>query len=229
MKKTANSVGAPVGAQHAVPLRFVPVRSIPPRMMPVRKRKSVRLRGYDYSQAGAYFVTICAHDRMCLFGKIVGGQMRLNDAGSMVQTCWDEIPAHFSQIETDAFVIMPNHVHGIIVIHDGVGPANDTGTATPNICTGTACCAPTSAPTHRDPVIDKFKRPVAGSIPVIVRSFKSAATRRINEIHSSPGAKLWQRNYWERVIRIDTELNCIREYIHNNPAQWGLDKLFVDS
>jgi hypothetical protein len=79
-------------------------------------RRSIRLQGYDYSQAGAYFVTICAQNRECLFGDIADGEMRLNDAGQMVQTVWDEIPAHYPGIDIDAFVVMPNHIHGIIVI-----------------------------------------------------------------------------------------------------------------
>jgi REP element-mobilizing transposase RayT len=80
------------------------------------RRRSIRLPEYDYAQPGAYFITVCTHQCACLFGNIVDGEMRLNEMGHMVQACWDEIPAHFAQVEMDAFVVMPNHVHGIVVI-----------------------------------------------------------------------------------------------------------------
>jgi REP element-mobilizing transposase RayT len=84
----------------------------------IHRRRSIRLQGYDYSQAGAYFVTICTHNRQCLFGGIADRKMRLNDAGRVVQQCWDRIPTHFPHVELDGFVVMPNHVHGIVVITD---------------------------------------------------------------------------------------------------------------
>jgi hypothetical protein len=86
----------------------------------IHHRRSIRLKGYDYSQAGAYFVTICANDRECLFGNVTDGEMRLNDAGRMVQTVWDELPVHYANIDIDISQIMPNHFHGIIIV--GVGP-----------------------------------------------------------------------------------------------------------
>ena len=89
----------------------------------IHHRRSIRLKDYDYSQSGAYFITICTQKRECLFGEIVDGEMRLNDAGQMVQTTWDELPKHYTGIEIDEFVVMPNHFHGIILIHDvGAGP-----------------------------------------------------------------------------------------------------------
>ena len=84
-------------------------------------RRSIRLKGYDYTQAGAYFVTICTHERKCLFGDIVDGNMILNDAGRFAEKCWTEIPAHFPHVALDEFVIMPNHIHGILCIGDAVG------------------------------------------------------------------------------------------------------------
>ena len=175
----------------------------------IHHRRSSRLQGYDYSQAGAYFVTICTRDRECLLGEITVGadsrvfpEMRLNDAGRAVQQCWIAIPDHFPHVELDVFVVMPNHVHGIVVIVDG---------------RGTACRAPTA---------EQFGCPVSGSIPTIFRSFKSAVTKCINEMRGTRGEKLWQRNYWEHIVRNESELNRIREYIQNNPAQWELDKLY---
>jgi REP element-mobilizing transposase RayT len=202
-----------VRARHAVPQQAVPQQAVPQQAVPLPNRRSIRLRGYDYSRAGAYFVTICTLNRECLFGNIENGEMRLNTTGKIVQRCWDEIPFHFSEVELDEFVVMPNHIHGIAVIVDG---------------RGTACRAPTSrAHTCRAPAVEQFGQPVSGSIPTIVRSFKSAATRRINQLRNTPGENLWQRNYWEHIVRNEQELHRIRKYIQNNPAQWELDRLFV--
>ena len=186
------------------------------------RRHSIRLRRYDYSEAGAYFVTLCAQDRRCLFGRITQGQARLNEAGAIVRQCWHDIPFHFPRVELDCFVVMPNHIHGIIALpytpadaatHPRRGAVSETRR-------GAACRA------HRK---EQFGRPTPGSIPTIIRSFKSAATKRVNELRQTPGATLWQRNYWERVIRDERELNLVREYILNNPAQWELDKLHPHS
>ena len=162
-------------------------------------RHSIRLKGYDYSQAGAYFVTIVTQNRACLFGAVVDGEMRLNETGQIVRRCWLDIPAHFPHAELDEFVVMPNHVHGIIVIVDG---------------RGTACRAPT----------EQFGRPVTGSIPTVIRSFKSAVTKRINEQRGTPGAHVWQRNYYEHIIRNEESLDRIRQYIANNPLRWAFDR-----
>ncbi|MFZ0612076.1 MAG: hypothetical protein WAM73_07560 [Desulfobacterales bacterium] len=119
------------------------------------RRRSIRLRGYDYSRAGAYFVTICTRNQECLFGDIADEKMQLNGAGHAAAQCWHVIPDHFPYAELDAFVVMPSHIHGIVVIANG---------------RGTACRAPT---------MEQFGRPVSGSIPTVIRSFKSAATKRL--------------------------------------------------
>ncbi|BBA35117.1 uncharacterized protein sS8_3174 [Methylocaldum marinum] len=186
---------------------------------PQRNRRSIRLQGYDYSQAGAYFVTLCTHNRECLFGEIVNGEMRLNDAGQIVAGEWLKTAEIRDEIELDAWVVMPNHFHGILVITDGRGDrpvAPVDGVAPMNGTTisgeqGDRRVAPTG--------------PQPRSIGAVMAGFKSAVTKRINELRQSPGAKLWQRNYWEHIVRNEPELNRIREYIHNNPAQWELDKL----
>ena len=161
-------------------------------------RRSIRLKGYDYCQVGAYFVTIVTQDRVCLFGAVVDGEMRLNDAGRMVAQCWQQIPAHFPHVELDEFVMMPNHVHGIIIV---VGAR------------------------HAVPLPERFGKPVSGSLPTIIRSFKSAATKRINELRGTTGTRVWQRNYYEHIIRDEQSWDRIREYIVNNPLQWELDRL----
>jgi len=166
-----------------------------------RHRRSLRLQGYDYRRVGACFITICARDRACLFGEVVGCEVRLNEVGAFVRACWEEIPAHFPNVHLDAFVIMPNHVHGIVWLVTPVGARH-------------------AVPLPRE----RFGRPLSGSIPTIVRSFKAAVTRRINGHRGTPGASVWQRNYYEHLIRDDESLDCIREYIANNPRQWGIDR-----
>jgi putative transposase len=162
---------------------------------PAGHRRSLRLKGYDYTRAGAYFVTICAQDKACLFGSVVGGCMCLNDAGHMLILLWNDIPARFAEVELDAFVVMPNHLHGIIVLPDAANRA-----------------ATRAAPTLSD----------------VVAAFKSVTT-----VHYIRGVKtrawpafrrrLWQRNYYEHVVRDDKELDRIRRYIDENPARWALD------
>ena len=168
----------------------------------IHHRRSIRLQGYDYSQAGALFITICTNNRENLFGDIVAGAMQLNDAGKTVDRCWSDIPAHFTTVELDAFVIMPNHVHGIIVLSD-VGAKNIR--------------AKNISPLRNRPV------GTSGTIGSIVRGFKIGVTkwfRQQKTIH-----EVWQRNYWEHIIRNETERDRFRDYIRNNPARWEHDKL----
>lgn len=179
----------------------------------IHHRRSIRLQGYDYSQAGAYFVTLCTQNRECLFGKIVTGEMRMNDAGQIVADEWLKTAEIRDEIELYEWVVMPNHFHGIVVIADGrgdppVAPMNGTTISGEQ---GDRQVAPTG--------------PQPRSIGAVMAGFKSAVTKRINELRQTPGAKLRQRNYWEHIVRNEPELNRIREYIHNNPAQWELDKL----
>uniref|UniRef100_A0A7C4RTW2 Transposase n=1 Tax=Desulfatirhabdium butyrativorans TaxID=340467 RepID=A0A7C4RTW2_9BACT len=162
-------------------------------------RRSIRLAGYDYSRAGAYFITVCTHDRICLFGDIMDGEMRLNDIGRIVHDEWLHTADIRPNVELDAFVVMPNHFHGIIVLHG-------RGTL------------------QRAPTVEQFGKPTSNTIPTIVRLFKSAVTKRINEMRGSPGVPIWQRNYYEHVIRKDESLNRIREYIMTNPIHWDDDE-----
>jgi len=175
------------------------------------RRRSIRLRNYDYSQAGAYFVTICTQHRECLFGEITDGIMRLNAAGNIVVDQWMKTGDIRKEIELDVCTVMPNHFHGIAVLTDSKRTAlHGKGTA------------------RRAPTAERFGKPVSGSIPTIVRAFKSAVTKHINILRGIPGMKLWQRNYWEHIIRNETELHRIREYISNNPARWQEDALHPD-
>lgn len=181
-------------------------------------RRSIRLQQYDYTQSAFYFITICTHNRFCLFGAIENDAMRLSKQGAIAVDCWSAIPDHFSCIELDEFIVMPNHVHGILRVADNDGG----GTAR----RGTACRAPTTAATATP--IEQFGVPVSGSIPTVIRSFKSAVTKGINDrFQSSARCVVWQRNYWEHLIRDEGELQRIREYICNNPVHWATDQLYL--
>ena len=178
------------------------------------RRRSLRLKGYDYTRAGAYFVTICAQDQACLFGDVVDGCMSLNDAGHMLAMLWNDIPARFADVEIDTFVVMPNHVHGIIVLPDAANRAARRG--------ATTRVAPTAGNVVEATLV------VAPALGEVVAAFKSATT-----VHYIRGVKtrawpafrrrLWQRNYYEHVVRDEKELDRIRRYIDENPARWALD------
>jgi putative transposase len=171
-------------------------------------RRSIRLQGYDYSQNGAYYVTICTHGRECLFGEIVDGTMRLNEWGSIAQAEWLQTPIIRPYVDLDEFVVMPNHFHGIIVLDEGLKP--NKGRAWQR-----------HAPTP--PRQAAFGKPVAGSLSSIVGAFKAVVTRRINVLRDTPSGPLWQRNFYDEIIRNEKMLNNIREYVQFNPARWSED------
>ncbi len=175
------------------------------------QRRSIRLEGYDYSQAGAYYVTIVTYHRDCLFGGIVDGEMILNDLGKIADECWRAISEHFPFVELGVYVIMPNHVHGIIVITD-VDHRADAGASARS--RGTIYRAPTTQ--------ERFQKPVAGSLPTIIRTYKAAVTRRIGREHNATG--IWQRNYYEHIIRDEKDLQNKTDYIEANPSLWDEDE-----
>ncbi len=200
-------------------------------------RRSIRLQGYDYSQPGSYFVTICTQNHECLFGDIVEGEMVLNDAGQMVQAVWDALPRHYPGIGIDMFVIMPNHIHGIITIQPP-----DTEPPPPTVGAGPCACpadvparpANASATGHPSPPTGQ-PQGVAPTktmaLAEVVHRFKTLTTKRYADGVKHHGWKpfpgrLWQRNYWEHVVRNERELHRIREYISTNPAKWELDRLY---
>ena len=166
-------------------------------------RRSIRLRGYDYRQAGAYFVTIVTHDRALLFDDPV--------LRGVAETAWQRIPAFFPFVELDQWVLMPNHLHGILIFHTG---APDRGLAPPD-----PAGAGEGAPENAAP---------SGSLGAVVGNFKSVTARRINRVRRMPGARVWQRNYYDRVIRNEREFGAIRQYIHDNPANWAQDQEHPD-
>ncbi len=146
------------------------------------RRRSIRLPEYDYREPGAYFITAVAHGRAALFGEIAGGETRLNEFGKIVEEAWTDLPKHYLGIQCDQFVVMPNHVHGIIVLGEAIVGAGFK-----------------PAPTRRH------------ALPEIVRALKTFSARRINNLRHTPGAPVWQRNYYEHVIRNDGELLRVRE------------------
>jgi len=236
-----------------------------------RHRRSIRLKGYDYSQAGAYFITIVTQDRACLFGEVVDGEMRLNEAGRIAERCWRAIPDHFPHVRLDEFVIMPNHVHGILWIVDAmgttvgaenvitvgaknvntvgaknvkttgaknvitVGAKNVKTTGAKNVITVGAKNVKTIGAKNVITVGAKNFSPLPSSSPQqplphgtsktigsVVRGFKIGVTkwfRENNEVYT-----VWQRNYYEHIIRSEESLNRIRQYILDNPLRWAYDR-----
>jgi REP element-mobilizing transposase RayT len=160
------------------------------------RRRSLRLTGYDYSSSGAYFVTVCTADRRPLLGRIVDGEMQLNEYGRIVSQTWEWLAAHYDYVDLDAYVVMPNHLHGVLILSDD--------------CRGRSRTPPT---------IIVPRKPLGR----LVGAFKTVSAKQMNQLRGTPGADLWQRNYYEHIIRSDAELDRIREYIVNNPAQWSLD------
>lgn len=209
----------------------------------IHRRRSIRLQRYDYSCAGVYFITFCTHNRLCLFGDIVDGQMYLNDAGRIVVDEWTKTPEIRNEIILDKWVVMPNHFHGIMII------TNDTfrnGTDTPGCIIPTLQGRSGGLADQGSQVGLVFQKGASGysgkgdrrvaptgpkprSIGAIMAGYKSAVTKRINEMCQTPGMALWQRNYWEHVIRDESEMNSLRQYVQNNPAQWESDKLYQPS
>ncbi len=171
----------------------------------VHHRRSIRLKGYDYTQNGAYFVTIVTYHREHLFGEVVNGVMLLNEWGEIARREWFKIGELRPYIELydDEFVVMPNHAHGIIW---------NVGALQRNSPTGAGAA-------------DEKPHVEAGSLGAIVRAYKSAVTYAINAARQTRGMRVWHRNYYEHIIRNDADLKRIRDYIANNPLKWTKDSL----
>jgi putative transposase len=171
-------------------------------------RRSVRLPGRDYGQAGAYFVTIVTRDRAPLFGAISTGEMQPNALGDLVVREWLRTVQIRPRISADTFVVMPNHLHGILIIADNAGTVPGRGTL------------------QRDPTVvaaEGFGQPTHDTLPTIVRGFKATTARQINLLRGTPGQPVWQRGYLEHVIRHEAELTRVRGHIAGNPGRWVLD------
>jgi REP element-mobilizing transposase RayT len=166
-----------------------------------RNRKAIRLRYYDYSQAGGYFITICTYNREHLFGQVTDHQIVLNEAGDVVKRWWLQLEDKFTGIKLGSCVVMPNQVHGIITVAEKeVGAIHEL-------------------PLRREKI--ERRRML---IPKIIGYFKMNSAKYVNRLRGAAGHTLWQRNYYDHVIRDENELSRIREYIHNNPLKWDLDR-----
>ena len=188
-----------------------------PRKIITLRRHSIRLKGYDYSQTGLYFITICCQGRKCRFGKIENGEMVLNDAGKMATQCWLNISEYFPHVILHEFVIMPNHIHGIIELSNN----NDVKTGS----VGAKNFSPlhtfeqsTEQSTEQWAKNFSSQRPrgTSRTIGSIVRGFKIGVTKQL-------GCSVWQRNYYEHIIRDEISFQHIQNYINNNPKNWEND------
>jgi putative transposase len=204
----------------------------------IHNRKNIRLRGFDYSTSGLYFITICTRNHEAFFGIVQDDKMLFNDISHIVIDCWEGLPKHFNKVSLDEFVLMPNHFHGIINIsgtegiikHNGLinqaptrglmsnaGAINQAPTGDKNEFVGAQFIAPEKYNATDQGLINQ-----APTLGMIVRSFKSLSSRKI---HLSGKYEFgWQRNYYEHIIRNEDSLNYIREYIINNPLRWELDR-----
>ena len=195
---------------------------------PKRQRRSIRLQGYDYTRQGAYFVTICTRNRVCLLGDIVEGRMHLSEAGRLAQAVWEDLPHHYPHVQIDVWVIMPNHMHGIVILTEaqatdddmpvGADPKTDVGA----ISKTDVGASKTDVGAGLKPA-PTVPAPTRHGLSEIVRAFKTFSARRINALHNTVGTPFWQRNYYEHVIRNQSALDQIRQYIADNPARWSED------
>lgn len=165
-----------------------------------KARKSVRLKDYDYSTPWWYYVTICTYSHRNYFGKVINGKMILSEIGNVAKACWEDIPKHHNIVELDYYVIMPNHIHGIIIIneHDRDVQLN----------------IPTS---------NYFSKisPKKNSLSVIIRTYKAAVSTRLKKLNIN---FRWQSSYYDRIVRNERELFEIRKYIEQNPLKWEIEK-----
>ncbi|SIT97706.1 REP element-mobilizing transposase RayT [Epilithonimonas bovis DSM 19482] len=170
---------------------------------------SARWQNWDYRNAGAYFITICTKDRLCFFGNVQDNKMQLSDAGILAEKYWKEIPGHFKNAQLGEFVVMPNHIHGIVILTDLVGTLH--------------CNVSIESPEINQFMSDISPKP--GSVSTIIRSYKSVCTKNIN-LQNPVLNFAWQSRFHDRVIRDEMEYQRIANYIIHNPENWGNDKFF---
>lgn len=186
---------------------------MPGKQNKVLHRHSIRLLGYDYSDEGGYFITLVTHKRECLFGEILDCKMKLNGFGNIAREEWFRTRTLRSNIELleDEFVVMPNHIHGILWLTENVGTSPGKGTA------------------RRALTSDAFGKPVCGSLATVVGAYKSAVTKRINLVRETPGAPVWLRNYYEHIICTEKEYKNITNYIDQNLVCWETNDEYKDN
>jgi len=189
-------------------------------------RRSIRLKGYDYTSPGAYFVTICTQNRAGLFWDDRIDKIVLSPMGLIAKRAWLDLPRHYPHAQLDVFCIMPNHIHGIVVLK--------FEEELPRTRRGGSVLPVDFVADQIDPNFELFPDPsqtrpygngmnVRHGLPEIIRAFKSFSARRINAARQTPGVSVWQRNYYEHIIRNQDEWKRIRDYILENPHNWGVD------
>ena len=192
-------------------------------------RRSIRLKTYDYTHTGAYFVTLCTQDRKCMFGEIVDGEIHLNDVGQAIQWIWNALPERFPNIQLDQYAIMPNHLHGIIILartdyfaHQDSYVAKVPDRFKQHMQAGAINRAPTKVPSpHQAGAIH-----CAPTLGEIIRTFKALTTRYLRAAGVSDFA--WQGSYFEHVIRNEDDLDRIQQYIIDNPTHWTENSSFTE-
>ena len=176
----------------------------------IHNRKSIRLKEYDYSQPGGYYVTLCTSEKECVFGEVVEDEVRLSPIGAIAKRCWDEIPKHFPMVELDEYIVMPNHIHGIIILND---LGRDVQLIRMNNNVGVE---------YIQPLPTTFQYVISKSLGSIVRSYTAADTRECRKRNKYDFS--WQRNYYDHIIRDDKDLDNVRNYIIDNPLKWAADE-----
>ncbi len=190
----------------------------------IHHRRSIRLKGYDYSQSGLYFITLCVVDKTCMFGNVVEGKMQLNDIGQLVEQEWlNTINIRHNDVRLHNYIVMPNHFHAIIEIRRG--ESHSPQSHSPKSHSSQSHLSQSDSPSitnecniNEKDLPQRMKSP-SQTIGAIVRGFKGAVTRQL-------GYSVWQRNYYEHIIRTDASYKNISDYIENNPTKWQSDKLY---
>lgn len=207
-------------------------------------RRSIRLKEYDYGQAGAYFVTMCVDGGLCLLGEIVDGAMELNWRGHIAAGTWLWLAEQYDHVELDVWQVMPNHFHGILVLTDAGTGRDDAAVgavrepplrqhAEPPPHTGSTVSGESDVPRDLAHAADSADADTRDRKPKplgrLIGAFKTVCTAQINRMQDTQGARFWQRDFYDRVIRDEGELERIRTYIYNNPAAWDADRLHPDA
>jgi putative transposase len=189
-------------------------------------RRSTRLKGYDYTQPGAYFVTICTWHYECIFGEVRDGEMHLNPFGRAALQVWQDLPRHYPYVILGEFCIMPNHVHAIIIFNDDHphAPPSNPPSKGGSISVTTQPAIQNNKHHRTAQDLDKTRPYQSHGLPEIVRAFKSFSARRINFLQKTSGTPVWQRNYYEHIIRSENDLQKVNQYIRANPANWEKDE-----
>jgi REP element-mobilizing transposase RayT len=195
----------------------------------IHHRRSIRLKGYDYSQAGLYFITICVQNQECLFGKIIDGKIQLSPLGIIADVLWHEIKNHAKNIDLGEFTVMPNHIHGIIMFGSDVNNNGGTGAdsgADADVGARHALPLRAEQPGQSKQIgQSRFQNQGKNTVSSVIGSYKSAVSKHA---HRLGFAFSWQRNYYEHIIRNEQSYQNISNYIIHNPENWRDDRFYLE-